>query len=155
MSSVGSFFSYIKLRNQKNNFLKRKKLPFLAHAVNSVWYQAAVTQSKSLLLRNMGCTWMTKQIWIRVTFRNGAIVVDVPYYSAKEWKDNNNRHSANHPTFPPMYSEKIQLIIFQSDVSQHFDTLVCQCQGDVHYNRHTKPTMAYRWNWLWNLSHNA
>jgi hypothetical protein len=53
-----------------------KKSPLFSHAANSVCFQAAVRLSKALPFGNSGTTWKTKQPWIWMSFRDGAIMAE-------------------------------------------------------------------------------
>jgi hypothetical protein len=66
-----------KIQKLESDLLKPylKKSPFLTHALNNVWFQAAVTLNKAHQFSNSGTTLKTKQPWIRISFRDDASMV--------------------------------------------------------------------------------
>jgi hypothetical protein len=53
-----------------------KKLPFLTHVFNRMWFQSALMTNKALLASNSDTTWMIKHPWIRISYRDDAIAAE-------------------------------------------------------------------------------
>jgi hypothetical protein len=103
--------------------------PYLSHAINSVWYQAAATINKALLVCNLCTTWKTKHPWIQISFRNGAIVAEILITVHKNEKTH-NCHSANRSMFsrtmPFFFTNGIFLLVCRELILLNMSMYTCQ-----------------------------
>ena len=81
------------------------KLPFFAHVINSVWFQASMMLNKVLMVGNSGTTWKTKHPWIWKSFRDGAYTAGNFITSQKNEKISISVTVPSAVCFPLFYSK--------------------------------------------------